>query len=318
MNWWQKTFHDLKILKFAIPLLIGALLAVSINLYYGTYPILHLQMDLGTLAFIAGFGTSVLIFWLDHRNQRQKKHVAALLDAEHEEHKQFLLRLDHELKNPLSAIRTGLAYSSQLLMDETITDDRSDKQELQHTITQVDNQTQRISRLISDLRKLAELETCPIEATPVDIHQLVEQIVAEIGTNPAAKERKISVSLPSAPWRLPEIKADEDLLYLTLRNLLDNAIKYTHDKDCIDVRAYENRDHVFIEVADSGIGIPEDEIHQVWNKLYRAKNSRSMPGHGLGLSMVQTVVRRMSGECDLRSRDGQGTVFTIQLPKQSD
>ena len=165
------------------------------------------------------------------------------------------------------------------------------------------------------MRKLAELETYEIELTDISIHQLLEQLVAGASASPAGADKEMALSLPSAPWQLPNLRTDGDLLYLCLTNMLDNAIKYTPAQGTIEVRAYENREAVFVEIADSGVGIPADEIDKVWSKLYRAKNSRGIPGNGLGLSIVETIVRRLGGKCDIRSQESKGTVFTLELPK---
>ena len=117
------------------------------------------------------------------------------------------------------------------------------------------------------------------------------------------------------PGCFREIQADEDLIQLSIRNLLENSLKYTQPDDTITLRAYENNQHVIIEVSDSGIGIPEEELEHIWDDLYRAKNSRGIPGSGLGLSMVRTIINRHKGEVSVRSQNGKGTEFTLQLPK---
>jgi len=100
-----------------------------------------------------------------------------------------------------------------------------------------------------------------------------------------------------------------------LQNLIDNAVKYTQEDDTVEIRAHENRDQVMIEVADSGIGIPENELENIGSELYRAKNSRGIPGYGLGLSIVKTIMKRLEGEFVIRSKEDAGTVVSIQLPK---
>ncbi|MCD4672237.1 MAG: HAMP domain-containing histidine kinase [Anaerolineaceae bacterium] len=301
-----------------LPLLIGLGVAGIAKARFVLFPVLQLRIDLGSCVILLGLFLSILVGWIRYREQIHQHQLEQLLDEEANEHKQFLLRLDHELKNPLSTIRTGVACCTQLISNEVYSNLTLPNSELQQTMAQIDHQTQRISRLINDLGKLAELETCPLENTAVDINLLLEELVSDMQTRPDAKERGIHLSVPSAPWQLPDIRADEDLLYLSIRNLLDNAIKYTDTNDTIEIRALENRDHILIEIADSGIGIPEDEIKNVWGKLYRAKNSRGIPGNGLGLSIVRIIIKRLNGECDLRSRDGRGTIITLQLSKSKD
>ena len=191
------------------------------------------------------------------------------------------------------------------------------KNELSEVLGRIKNQAQRIGRLISDLRKISELETCQIEATDVNMDQLLQQLIENTNHYQDSEKRNVQLSTPTAPWQLPIIKTDEDLLYIALSNLLNNAIKYSKQEGIIEVRAYENRNSVIVEVADRGIGIPAGDLSSVWKKLYRAHNAKKVDGYGLGLSMVHTIVIRLGGEIDLRSTEGVGTVVSIKLPKTS-
>ena len=296
-----------------LPLIIGIIIAIIFKLAGELIPVFQIRIDFASAAILIGAVFTALLGFYHYRNILSRKHIEQLQDIENNEHKQFLLRLDHELKNPLSAIKTSLASLAQLTNESK---PKQVQEEMEKTIQQTHSQIERITRLVSDLRKLAELETYTLELQMVDIHNLLEQIVNTLSDNPDCKEKQVILSLPSTPWQLPEILTDEDLLYLCLTNLLDNAIKYTKAHDTIEIRAYENRDFITIEIADSGIGIPDAEIDQVWRKLYRAKNSRGVPGIGLGLSIVETIVRRLEGNCEIRSREGEGTVFTLQVPSR--
>jgi two-component system OmpR family sensor kinase len=131
-------------------------------------------------------------------------------------------------------------------------------------------------------------------------------------TPPGARNSHLSV--PQAPWPLPMISGDRDLLFLAVHNLLDNALKYTRQGDTIELRAYEDGSDIVVEVADTGPGIPEAEQAHVWNELFRGQGARGIAGSGLGLALVKSIVLRHGGSVDLRSRPGQGTVFTIHLP----
>ena len=84
--------------------------------------------------------------------------------------------------------------------------------------------------------------------------------------------------------------------------------------DRIEVRALEDGAAVVVEVADTGPGIPETEVPLVWEELYRGQGARGIPGSGLGLALVRAIAERHGGQVDLRSREGQGTVFTLRLP----
>jgi two-component system, OmpR family, sensor kinase len=107
---------------------------------------------------------------------------------------------------------------------------------------------------------------------------------------------------------------DTDLLELALRNVLDNAIKFTRPGDTVQVRAFEDRGWVIIEITDSGPGIPPDEQAQIWDELFRGKNARGTPGSGLGLALVQAVIEQHGGQAALRSQVDHGTRITLRLP----
>jgi two-component system OmpR family sensor kinase len=242
-----------------------------------------------------------------YREWGERRCTGRLADARREaveERRRFLQRLDHELKNPLTAIRVGVA---NLAGDPP----RAARQE---ALTTVEAEVLRLSRLTSDLRKLADLETRPLEQAPVDAAELLEEVVAVAQDQPAAAGRQLTLVLPRAPWPVPTILIDRDLLFLALYNLLDNALKFTHPGDTVEVRAFDDGNTVVIEVADTGPGIPEDEIPRVWEELYRGREARGVPGSGLGLALVRAVIERHGGQVTMRSRVGQGTVVRVTLP----
>jgi two-component system OmpR family sensor kinase len=181
----------------------------------------------------------------------------------------------------------------------------------------VSAQASRITRLLGDLRKLADLETREIETVPVDLPGLLQEVAEAVAAIPAAGERDIQWSVPQAPWPLPVIEGDRDLLFIALQNLIANAVKFSAPGDRVEVRSSEDDDWVLVEVADTGIGIPDEEIGEVWQELARGRAARSLPGTGIGLALVRVVVTRHGGRIAIRSRDGQGTVVSIRLPVQS-
>lgn len=263
---------------------------------------LDLWIMLATVAIYLVIGA---VWGVQHWHERLRKHVVAQLQQQSAEDRQrFLQRLDHELKNPLMAIRAGLAN----LTDPPLV------QDWQATVGSVATQTMRLGRLSADLRKLADLETRPLEATAVDMNELLREVVSVVQERPAAMERRLNLLLPQAPWPLPALHGDHDLLFLAIHNLLDNAVKFTQPDDTIELRAFEAEASVVIEVADTGPGVPEAEQLFVWQELYRGQTTRAIQGTGLGLALVRAVVQRHGGQTSLRSRVGQGTVFIVRLP----
>lgn len=301
-------------LAVLLPAAVGASLAAIIVLRQAPAPPpnVHLIVDSATLALISGLALSGvalgglgLAAWA---RRRRAQAVAGVLSAAAADHRRFLQRLDHELKNPLTAIQTGLA----LMRPDAGGSHLGDGSETARA--SVAAQVTRISRLTGDLRKLAELEQRALEQGPVDIAELLSAVV-DVNTGQAAVgERRLLLTLPQAPWPLPSISGDRDLLLLALHNLVDNAIKFTRPGDRVEVRASENSSSVVVEVADTGPGIPADELPHIWDELYRAKGARGVPGSGLGLALTQAIVQRHGGTAAARSRAGQGTVITVRLP----
>jgi len=300
-------FRALILLVF--PLLL--LLSISVLLARGILPnpILLLRVDLAALAALVGVVLFALLAlglvlwgWWTGRVRREtaiqmRAHAA-------EDRRRFLRRLDHELKNPLTAIRAGLANLSET----------SNLEFRREALTSVEAETLRLSRLTADLRKLAELETRPLERGPVHLAELLQEAMGLAQEQPQAQTRHLTLTLPQAPWPLPLISGDWDLLFLAVYNLLDNALKFTQSGDTVEVRAFEDGATVVLEVADTGPGIPEVELPHVWQELYRGQGARGIRGSGLGLALVQAIVERHGGQTNLRSRAGQGTVFTVRLP----
>jgi two-component system OmpR family sensor kinase len=280
---------------------------------------IYLQADAAALAWMLGGVFTVLlivVFALDiwrwrrdaawHKEVTKAQTMAAQETAKvaAEDRRRFLRRLDHELKNPLTAIRAGLANLAEA----------SSQEARQGTLNSVEAQTLRISHLVSDLRKLAELETRPLERIPVDMTALLQEAVNAIKDLPQAADRRVTLTVPQAPWPLSHVAGDWDLIFLAIYNLLDNALKFTKMGDTMEIRAFEDDAMVVIEVADTGPGIPEEDIPHVWEELYRGKGARGVAGSGLGLALVRAIVERHGGQATVRSRAGQGTVFTLRLP----
>ena len=266
--------------------------------------IVYLRSDIGTLVLIGGVALSGLAALGIFLFQRQEDIRREAAETANDERRRFLRRLDHELKNPLTAIRAGLVNLA----------DSSDGEARKAALLSVESQTLRLSRLSADLRKLAELEVRLVEHSAVDTSAFLRDAFNMAQEQPAAAERTLSLSIPSAPWPLPNIQGDSDLLFLAVHNLLENALKFSKQGDTIELRAFEDGPEIVIEVADTGPGIPKEEQPHVWEDLYRGESAQSVPGSGLGLALVRAIVERHNGRVSLRSRLGQGTVFALHLP----
>jgi two-component system OmpR family sensor kinase len=299
-RWWY--------LGAILPALAGTTVAGLVTGGVLTNHRIYLAGGIGTLSWVVGiFLSAILVTGILVRERRLERHRQEIIRVQNEaaeDRRRFLRRLDHELKNPLTAIRAGLVNLASSTSEEN----------RQAALGTIEAQALRLSRLAADLRKLAELETRSLERTPVDVGELLHEVVDVTRERPEAARRRLSLSVPQAPWPLPSIHGDYDLLFLAIHNLLDNALKFTQPGDTVEVRGVEDGTAVVVEVADTGPGVPDDEISQIWDELYRGQGARGIPGSGLGLALVRAIAERHGGQVSLRSRAGQGTVFTLRLP----
>ena len=294
----------------SLPLVLGALASIVAQSFFQSVPLLVFKIDIGMVAFVSG----VFIFLLlaayalgmaRKEKQLERSIVEARRNAE-DSRRRFLRRLDHEIKNPLTALRTALVN-----VRECKTDD-----ERQRAIENAGRAVERLIRLLADLRKLSDLGARPLERLPVDVPELLQEMVDAAKTLPAYQGREVNLLISKVPSPFPPVTGDRDLLSLAVYNLVENALKFTSGDEAVEVRALEDGKSIVIEVADSGPGIPSDELTKIFEELYRGANARGIEGSGLGLALVQRVVGLHGGQVEVRSRQDhpRGTVFTLRLP----
>lgn len=310
-KWWWRALA----LSF-LPVIAGGLIwLVYFRLGWLPDYIVYSRISLGILVFTAGAGLSlifvvvIVIAW--SRAMRAEELINNDRIAASAAHRQFIFRLDHELKNPLTALQVELANLEAMT---PISDENSGEQS--QTIHRLQEQANRLSDLVLQLRKVAELDRQTFESDEVNLDQLLTDLVTEFRLIPEGIARKITLDLPKVPWPLPNVRGDVDLLYLALHNVLGNAVKFTRPGDSIQARAYEDANHVIVEIADTGPGIPEEEQAHVWEELFRGTMARGTPGSGLGLALVKAIIERHDGQVSLRSRINRGTIVTIRIPAQ--
>lgn len=267
------------------------------------------QFDLAALVSRVGIVISLLLLgvfavgWqLDRLAVRERELEQKLQE---ESNRRFLRRLDHELKNPLTIIRLGavnLQQSQNLTLEQTSSLDR------------IGQQVQRLQTLVEDLRWLTELEEGRLEQTTVNLGDVLEEAIEMVQAIPGREDKEVDLSLQEAPWPLGVVEGDRDLLILAFRNLLDNAIKFTGEQGQVQVRATDDGSVAEIEVADTGPGIPEEEMPHIFEELYRGRQAKRVEGSGLGLALVQRIIKLHGGDIAVLSRDRQGTVMTVRLP----
>ena len=292
------------LLKPEIPVLFQVDIAIAAFVFGGVI------RQWSFFAFLLGFFVTlflILLYYWDLRSVRQAKTMILESLREMEQNRRnFLRRLDHEIKNPLTGLRAALVNMQESQAAE----------ERQHAVENAGRAVTRLSRLLADLRKLSDLGERPIEQAYVDIPGLLQDAVDAARVLPAFEGRDISLLIPKVPSPFPSITGDRDLLVLAVYNLIENALKFTCAEDSVEVRASEDGQFVVIEVADSGVGIPPEDVPKIFEELYRGSNARSTEGSGLGLALVKRIIALHNGTINVRSSQAEprGTVFTIRLP----
>ena len=219
----------------------------------------------------------------------------------------FFALVSHELRTPLTAI---LGYVELLLSDDAAAFPPEHARHLEV----IDRNARRLVRLVGDLLFAAQVDGAPLLLEPgeVDLAALVRDAV-ELGR---CRAEEAGVTLATELEPVARCIGDRDRLAQVLDNLLLNALKFTPPGGRVVVHLSQAGTQARIEVADTGIGIAEDDLPQLFDRFYRAKNAtgRSVPGLGLGLTIVRTIVEGHGGTVRVRSRVGEGTAFTIALP----
>jgi two-component system phosphate regulon sensor histidine kinase PhoR len=222
----------------------------------------------------------------------------------------FVANASHELKTPLASIK---AYTETLL-DWALHDDSVNVRFLER----IDEQAERLNQLILDLLSLARLESgqALFDHQPLDLVPVLAACVEAHRGRAAAKNLELAFEA-GAPDESAMIVADEEAVRQIADNLIDNAIKYTPEQGSVRVRCSLRDDTVALEVSDTGIGIPREDLPRIFERFYRVDKARSreLGGTGLGLSIVKHLVQSIGGRIDVASRLGSGSRFTVRFTR---
>jgi len=155
-----------------------------------------------------------------------------------------------------------------------------------------------------------------LQMEPFSLSDCISKALTSVATK--AKEKSITVTSNVEP-SLGQIVGNEFSINEMITNLLFNAVKYTPENKSVHLEAQSHNDSVQIEFSDTGIGIPANELGNIFEEFFRASNAkkREKDGTGLGLSIVKQIVDRHGGEISVQSQEGQGTTFTVTLPKNN-
>lgn len=231
-------------------------------------------------------------------------HMASALEQVDQSRREFLANVSHELRTPISYLKGfNEAFREGMISQEKY-------------MQVMEREIDRLDRLVHDLLDLAQLEgdSYPMNPHPLSFAQLIMELAEQLELK--LKEKEITLRLDLDEEII--VYADGDRLEQVLRNVLENALRYSKPKSCIDLRLYAEQSKGFacLEVEDYGEGIPKEHLPKIMERFYRVNKARTRKdgGTGLGLAIAYQIIKKHGGKIDLQSELGKGTLVTITLP----
>lgn len=262
------------------------------------------------------FGPSDLIFFqhvadlialsIENFRLREELQAAQALSEANRLKAELISTLAHEMRTPLTSIK---GYSTALLMEEASFSPETQREFLEI----IDQECDILQDLIHDLLESSIIDAgfLKLEMQPVLLPRLVRAVVDDMARR--SRRHRLVVDFPD---NFPLVEADPDRIMQVLRNLLDNALKYSPDGGLVVVRGEICPDRVIISVADQGVGIAPEHLNRLFEKFFRIRSGlgRHVVGSGLGLPIARTIVESHGGQIWAESQLGQGSTFYFTLP----
>jgi two-component system, OmpR family, sensor histidine kinase BaeS len=221
----------------------------------------------------------------------------------------FLADVSHELRTPLTYIK---GYSD--ILNKGLFKNKEEQMEYTAIINKEAN---RLSFLLNDLFEISKLQVGKFNLTMeiANINSIIDKVVTNL--LPAAMKKGILIKSQLSWGEIPDINLDVQRMEQAVYNLIENAIKYT-DTGEISIRSFWESERIVIELHDTGIGIPLQDLPKIWDRFYRVDKSRTSKtgGSGLGLYLVKQIVETHGGEISVASREDEGSTFSIFLKNQ--
>jgi len=218
----------------------------------------------------------------------------------------FVANVSHELKTPVGAISVLAEILEGEIEDETA----------KNLVRRMVMESHRMASTIDDLLELSRIQLGgEMTFSPVDVNEVAAEAIER--SRPSAHKNKVSVQLMRSDSDCT-ISGDRFQILSAVGNLVDNAIKYSEEDGEVTISVVSQGDVVVINVVDRGIGIPVASLDRIFERFYRVDRARSRDtgGTGLGLAIVRHVVTNHGGEVNVRSREGEGSTFSLSLPRQ--
>lgn len=214
---------------------------------------------------------------------------------------QFVANVTHELKTPLTSIK-GFAETLKYVEDEKTREKFLDI---------IDNEAERLSRLISDILVLSKIESSTTTDDEDFMPYIVIDEVISIVKN-MAESKNISLIVEKSEKDI-NLHGDKDKFLQLVLNLVENGIKYSNEGSTVKVRSFIKKGDYILEVEDNGIGIPKEDMPRIFERFYRVDKSRKGGGTGLGLAIVKHIVKIFNGEISIDSELNKGSIFTVTI-----
>ena len=297
---------------FAYLWLIAAIVFLVIAIFLGTMLVKRLTKPLLDMKLAAGrvskgdYSVKIANESMDEIGQlaRAFNQMSLSIQKEDERKKEFLANVSHELRTPISYVK---GYSDALHSGIVQQDERN------KYLTLIHREAGRMERLVDDLLDLSKLDSDEYKMvkTPLPLAQLIEDALQKYML--IMKKKNVSLHLELDPDII--INGDEGRIEQVLQNIIDNSIRYT-DTGTIHLKMFKTIDGCCIEIKDTGIGIPAEDLDKIKQRFFRVNKARTRKdgGTGLGLAIAEKLVNLHGGNLQIDSKLGKGTIVQIHLP----
>lgn len=221
----------------------------------------------------------------------------------------LITAVKHDLRNPIAAMG---GYAELVAKFGDLNDNQK------RFTGRIQQTAARIDELIGPLVDLAWIEAgLPLAHVPIQLADIIRNVVSSLSSLAASRRVTIAISVQSP---MPPIMGDPARIQIAVHNILHNAIIYSFPEQTVAAHAWSDTHEAYCSVADQGIGIADDELEQIFDRLYRSRDERvqALPGGGLGLTFARTIFRRHGGDIWASSNLNEGSTFTFVLPTVSE